>query len=306
MRRRDFITRLGVGSALTGLGNFPYEALLKNDMLKLCILHTNDVHSRIDPFPMDGGRNEGLGGAARRASLINEIRSLEDHVLLLDSGDMFQGTPYFNYFDGEIELKLMSQMGYDAACIGNHDFDAGIESLRNQLDAHANFSIVNSNYEFKDTPMKGKALNYKIFDKGDLKIGVFGLGIQLKGLVPKHWYLETQYLDPIQKGNETASLLKNELNCDYVICLSHLGYKYRESDRLSDIDLAKSSKDIDLILGGHTHTFMRRPDVQANAVGKEINIHQVGFGGIYLGRIDVYFERNTKAKCLRCNNQLVK
>ena len=192
--------------------------------------------------PWDGGRNQGLGGASRRARLIEQIRAEEEQVLLLDAGDIFQGTPYFNYFEGELEFKLMSAMGYDAATIGNHDFDAGIEKLEEQL-PHADFPFLISNYDFSDTVMNGKTQGYKIFHKGPLKIGVFGLGIELEGLVPKNLYGNTQYQDPIKVAKEYAGKLKQDKKCDYVICLSHLGHRY-SGDKVSDIDIAAASSDI--------------------------------------------------------------
>lgn len=266
----------------------------------MTILHTNDVHSRIEPFPMDGGRYEGQGGAARRAQLIAKIRQEEAHVLLLDSGDIFQGTPYFNYFGGELEFKLMSNMQYDAATIGNHDFDAGIDGLHKQL-PHANFPLVVSNYDFEDTILHQSTEPFITLKRGPLKIGILGLGIELKGLVPQQLFGNTRYLDPIAQANKVAERLKQGKNCDVVICLSHLGYQYRE-DRVSDVVLAKNSSNIDLILGGHTHTFMNKPALVANKNGQPVYINQVGWGGLVLGRIDLFFERNGKNKCIGCKN----
>ena len=230
------------------VGAYPLEAWADEyELEKLTILHTNDVHSRIEPFPMDGGRYQGLGGAARRAALIRQIRAKEKQVLLLDSGDIFQGTPYFNFYGGELEFKLMSAMKYDAATIGNHDFDGGIEGLHRQL-KYADFPFVSSNYDFSDTIMNGKTKEYQVFKKGWLTIGVFGLGIELKGLVPKSLYRETRYLDPLTQANKTARHLKKEEKCDFVICLSHLGNRYKDS-QVSDWIIAENSEDIDLILG---------------------------------------------------------
>jgi len=302
INRRQFIEN----SLITGVG-LSSGLIGKRDLIKtlpkLCILHTNDVHSRIEPFPMDGGRNQGLGGAARRAALINKIRSEEDNVLLLDSGDIFQGTPYFNFFGGELEIKLMSKMGYDLATIGNHDFDAGIDGFDKQLQ-HANFDFVSANYDFRNTVLNAKVNTHKIFNKGGIKVGVFGLGIELKGLVPKELTKETQYLDPLLHGQRIASMLKNYENCDLVICLSHLGYNYREN-KVSDVILAQNTSDIDIILGGHTHTFMRKPDIRRNIKGDEVIINQVGWAGIMLGRLDIEFEHAKKGKCISCKNSLI-
>ena len=267
---------------------------------KLTILHTNDVHSRIEPFPMDGGKNQGQGGIAKRAALLKKIRSEEKNILLLDAGDMFQGTPYFNYFNGELEIKLMSQLGYDAGTIGNHDFDAGIDNLKKQL-SHANFTMINSNYNFEDTVMNGAVLPYKIIKKGPLKIGITGVGVELNGLVPAPLFKETQYRNPIESAEKYADILKNDYNCDYVICLSHLGYAYKDG-KVSDLLLASESKYIDLIIGGHSHTFLDKPTLVKNKEDKEVLVTQAGWAGIVLGRIDVYFERSMKKKCIQCNN----
>lgn len=287
--RRDFIKQSTAAGVLTLLSS--QLAWAAEDTVNLTILHTNDVHSRIEPFPMDGSRNQGLGGVARRAGLIKKIRQEQSNVLLLDAGDIFQGTPYFNMFGGELEFKLMSDMGYDAATFGNHDFDNGIAGFVKQL-PHAKFPFLISNYDFSNTDLKGKTQSYKIFKKQGLKIGVFGLGIELKGLVDEKNYGDTVYLDPIAKANEIASLLKNDKKCDMVICLSHLGYKYKEN-KVSDQILAKSTRNIDLIIGGHTHTFMEFPEEMINLDGKPTIINQVGFAGINLGRLDFQFDRST-------------
>jgi 5'-nucleotidase len=286
--RRNFIKASGIATAAFALNINSLDAFANGRLQKLTILHTNDVHSRIEPFPMDGGRNQGLAGVARRSSLIKQIRAEQENVLLLDAGDIFQGTPYFNKFGGELELKLMSQMGYDAATLGNHDFDNGIEGFYKQL-PNANFPFLISNYDLKNTALANATKPYKIFKKGGLKIGVFGIGIELKGLVDPKNYGETQYLDPIAKANETAALLKNDLHCDLVICLSHLGYKYRTATA-SDHVLAANTRNIDLIIGGHTHTFLDTPVDVKNLDGNITTINQVGFAGINLGRIDYYFE----------------
>ncbi len=281
---------------LTGSGAFPNllaAGLDRPEIEKLCILHTNDVHSHLEPFPMDGGKYQGMGGAARRLSLLKKIRAEEKQVLLLDCGDVFQGTPYFNLYNGELDIKVMSAMQYDASTIGNHEFDAGVDGLARQI-SKASFPFLNCNYDFSDTPMLGKTLPYKIFQKGSLKIGVLGVGIELKGLVPGYLIGDTQYLDPIAQVNKYAAILKHDHQCDYIICLSHLGFQFKKEDKVSDQILAKQSKDLDLILGGHTHTFMPEPLAVKNADGRSILINQVGFAGLCLGRLDVYFEKRRK------------
>lgn len=292
--RRNFLKTSLTGAALLTLGFKTNSVFAKDDITKITILHTNDVHSRIDPFPMDGSRNAGKGGVAPRAALINKIRSEEKNVLLLDAGDIFQGTPYFNIYGGELEIKMMSMLGYDASIMGNHDFDNGIEGFVKQL-PHANFPILNANYDFTDTPMEGKSKSYQIFKKDGVKIGVYGLGIELTGLVNPQQYGNTKYLDPLTKALELEKFLKFDQKCDLVICLSHLGYKYRDN-KISDVAIAQNTFETDLIIGGHTHTFLNIPDIIKNKNGKETLVNQVGFGGINLGRIDFAFSRKNAIK----------
>lgn len=295
MKRRDFIQKTAASTALIGLG-FSLESFNSPDIKKLTILHTNDVHSHIDPFPATDPRNPNMGGVARRAALIESIRKENSNVLLLDAGDIFQGTPYFNYYGGELEFKLMSMMKYDASTIGNHDFDNGIDGLYAQL-PHASFDFISSNYDFKNTVMNGHVHPYKIFIKEGIKVGVFGLGIELAGLVDKKGYKETVYNDPIEVAQDMTRLLKKEQKCDLIICLSHLGYKYKdEPEKISDIKLASLTKDIDLIIGGHTHTFLDKPTVVKNLDGNQVLVNQVGCFGINLGKIDFYFDANQSKK----------
>jgi len=289
MERRIFIKNTATG--VIGLGIAPEVLSFNNfDTKKLTILHTNDVHSHIDPFPDDHPKNPGLGGVAKRAALIKKIREENKNVLLLDAGDSFQGTPYFNYFGGELEFKLMSMMGYDATTIGNHEFDNSIEGLAAQI-PHADFSIITSNYDFRNTILEGLTKQYKTFIKDGIKIGVFGLGVELMGLVEKRMYKETKYLDPIEISQEMTQKLKNE-KCDLIICLSHLGYAYKnDPDKICDITLAQKTKDIDLIIGGHTHTFLEKPTVVKNLEEKNVIVNQVGCFGVYLGKIEFVFEK---------------
>lgn len=294
MNRRDFIRGTTAGAALIALGINPESVYAKDDLVKVVFLHTNDVHSRIDPFPIDGSRNQGMGGVAARSALISKIRQEEKNVLLLDAGDIFQGTPYFNFYGGELEIKMMSMMGYDAGIMGNHDFDNGVEGFYKQL-PHAKFPILNANYDFSDTILNGMTDSYRIIKKDGIKVGVFGLGIELAGLVNKQQYGNTIYRDPIAKALEMERVLKLDNKCDIIVCLSHLGYKY-DGPKVSDMVLAKSTNFIDLIIGGHTHTFMDRPEPIRNLMGKETLINQVGFAGINLGRIDFIFHRQNRQK----------
>lgn len=291
--RRDFLKYFaGTTAVLAGFPLFSNEMLKEKDLQKLTILYTNDTHSRIEPFPENDPKYANQGGYARRASVVEELRNSGENILLLDAGDIFQGTPYFNLYQGEIEYKLMSMMGYDATTIGNHEFDLGMENIVKQL-PHAKFSFINCNYDFSNTPLKNKTIPYKIFNCKGIKIGVLGVGIELAGLVDKKLYGETIYSNPITEANKISKLLKLDLDCDYVICLSHLGYKY-EDKKVSDIILAEQSKYIDLIIGGHTHTFLEHPVKLSNSEGKEVFVTQVGWAGIWLGKIDVFFSSYKK------------
>lgn len=273
MKRRDFIQQSVAATALIGLGGLGLQSF-NSASKKITILHTNDVHSHIDPFGPEDGRNANQGGVARRASLIDTIRKENPNTLLLDAGDIFQGTPYFNFYGGELEFKLMSMLKYDAATIGNHDFDNGIDGLFAQL-PHAKFDFISANYDFSNTILDTHVKPYKVFFKDGIKIGVFGLGIELNGLVDKKMYKETVYLDPIETSQEMTRILKEDENCDLIICLSHLGYYYKDfSEKISDLNLAKATKDIDLIIGGHTHTFLPKPTIVKNIDGKNTLVNR--------------------------------
>lgn len=292
MKRRDFIQKTAASSALLGLSGVSLSSFSTLETKKITILHTNDTHSHIDPFPVDHPKNPNMGGAARRAAIIESIRKEEKNVLLLDAGDIFQGTPYFNYYGGELEFKLMSMMQYDVATMGNHDFDNGIDGFYAQL-PYAKFDFVSANYDFKNTVLNDIVKPYKIIIKDGIKIGIFGLGVQLDGLVDKKLYKETVYNNPIEVAQDMTRILKEEKKCDLVICLSHLGFKYKdEPEKPSDILLAQKTKNIDLIIGGHTHTFLDKPVIEKNREGKEVLINQVGCFGVNLGRIDFYLSND--------------
>ena len=285
MKRRNFIQQTSAASAFVGLGGL--SSLSFSEAPKhITILHTNDVHSHIEAFGPDHHRNPNMGGVAKRAVLIEKIRKENPNTLLLDAGDIFQGTPYFNFYGGELEFKLMSKLKYDASTLGNHDFDNGIDGLYAQL-PHADFDFLISNYDFSNTLMDGHTKPYKVFTKNGVRIGVFGVGIELKGLVNDKLYKETKYLDPIEMATDMSNTLKNQENCDLVICLSHLGYKY-DSEKVDDHKLASKTENIDLIIGGHTHTFLDEPTIIKNKADKNVMINQVGCYGLYLGRIDFY------------------
>ncbi len=291
MERRKFLKNSIATGSLIGLGGLPLTSCQGQKEKTITILHTNDVHSHIEVFPDKHAKYPNLGGVARRASLIESVRLENPNTLLFDAGDIFQGTPYFNYFGGEIEFKMMSKLGYDASTIGNHDFDNGIAGLQKQL-PHASFDFLIANYDFRNTQMDGRTKPYKIFYKDGIKIGVFGIGIELKGLVDPANFKETKYLDPIEITQDMSERLKTREKCDLVICLSHLGYYYKSSpDHISDLVLAKNTKNVDLIIGGHTHTFLKKPTVTRNLDDKNMLVNQVGCWGVNVGRIDFVFDQ---------------
>ena len=310
MNRKEFLKTVGGGTlALSLAPNLVFASqksiLDKNAAYKLTVLHTNDQHSRIEPFDSSYSRNPNQGGFARRATLIQQIRNQEKNVLLLDAGDIFQGTPYFNFYGGELEFKLMSMMGYDAATMGNHDFDNGLEGFLKAL-PNAKFPFITSNYDFSNTILDGKTEKYKIFKKDGIKVGLFGVGIELDGLVGKKQYQETKYLNPVEIAQHYADFLRKEKGCDLVICLSHIGFDYRDdADKISDKKLAAQTDNIDLILGGHTHTFLPEPQSFTNKSGKNVLVNQVGWAGLLLGRIDFYFDKNKSLQNISWNNQVI-
>ncbi|WP_345163316.1 bifunctional metallophosphatase/5'-nucleotidase [Pontibacter saemangeumensis] len=293
MNRRDFLKNTAVGAAGISLLGMP-SAAEAAQRISLTVLHTNDQHSRIDPFPDDGRKYGGMGGMARRTTLVEQIRKQEPNVLLLDAGDIWQGTPYFNFFGGELEFKLMSDMQYDAATLGNHDFDNGLKGLEKQL-PNAAFPFLIANYDFSGTILKDRFQPYKVIEKQGVRIGIFGLGIELEGLVGKNNFGETVYADPVAVAREMVQELRAGQKCNLVICLSHLGYSYKE-EKIDDLKLARQVAGIDLILGGHTHTFLEVPEAVRHESGHETLVNQVGWSGLFLGRIDFSFNRKSKQK----------
>ncbi|NNC83522.1 MAG: bifunctional metallophosphatase/5'-nucleotidase [Flavobacteriales bacterium] len=293
--RRSFLKRstyAGVG--IIGLKPYGISALPADEKRTLRIIHTNDMHSHIDPFPDDDPRYPGQGGMAERAYMIDRLRSDVDRVLLLDAGDIFQGTPYFNYFGGSLELELMSQMGYDAATMGNHDFDGGMDGFEKALEK-CDFPFLCSNYDFTDTILEGRTDDHRVFKRSGMRIGVFGLGIRLKGLVDSRLCAGVRYLDPITVAREQVKQLKEERKCDLVICLSHLGYAY-EIDQVSDRIIAEQVDGIDLIIGGHTHTFLDHPVAIEKQESDITYINQVGWAGVRLGVLDFELALDNRVK----------
>lgn len=300
MNRRNFIIKTLAAGTLASLPSA--QLFAKKRLKKITILHTNDQHSRIEPFEVSENKQySNRGGFSRRATLIEQIRKEEKNVLLLDAGDIFQGTPYFNFYGGELEFKLMSKMGYDFSTLGNHDFDNGLIGLKKQLH-HAKFDFLIANYDFSNTILEDHFRRYRIIKKDGVKIGIFGLGIELNGLVPKDLYMETKYLDPVEITKDIVKELKEE-KCDLIICLSHLGFNYpKHPQKISDVSLAKSTSGIDLIIGGHTHTFLKKPEEVKNIEGKNVIVNQVGWAGLFLGRIDFYLDELNQTKKYTTNS----
>ncbi|WP_396634271.1 bifunctional metallophosphatase/5'-nucleotidase [Maribacter sp. R86514] len=291
MERRKFIRNTAASTSLLTLGGLGLNSCNVSKKKHITILHTNDVHSHVDAFPNDHADFPGLGGLARRAGLVDSIRKENPNTFLFDAGDIFQGTPYFNFYGGELEFKLMSMLNYDAITIGNHDFDNGIDGLLAQM-PYAKFNFISANYDFSNTVLDGLTEPYKIYEKDGIKVGVYGLGIKLDGLVTKQLFKETEFLDPYELATDMETKLKEEEKCDLVICLSHLGYEYN-SQKPDDLKLAKRTKYTDLIIGGHTHTFLDKPTIVTNAAERDVLVNQVGCFGVNLGRIDFYFDNST-------------
>ena len=294
INRRIFIRNIATGAAGLSLGALPLDLLANNDYTTISILHTNDMHCHIEPFTGNNERYNNKGGLARISKLAKIQKAKNPNTLLLDAGDMFQGTPYFNYFKGELMLKIMSAAGYDAGTIGNHEFDNGLQGILDPL-PNAQFPLINSNYDFSDTILDGKFPSYKIFKREGIRIGIYGVGIELKGLVGKKNYENTVYIDPVEEARKMENFLRNDKKCDLVICLSHLGLRYRDKT-VSDLILAEETKTTDLIIGGHTHTYLEKPIEKKNKAGKPVIVNQAWWGGLVVGKIDFVFERTKKKK----------
>ncbi|MBB4036922.1 5'-nucleotidase [Dysgonomonas hofstadii] len=246
---------------------------------KLVILHTNDTHSRIEPMPATDIRNPNMGGVVNRKAVIDSIRTVEKNVLLFDIGDFVQGTPYFNLFKGRVEAKAMDMMKYDVGTIGNHEFDYGLDSMKMVFDL-LDYPLVCCNYDFSKTVLKDKVKPYIILKKAGVKIGIIGAGVDPDGMIQKDKYEGMGFLPVIETVNRYAEQLKLKDKCDIVICLSHVGYN---PDKL----LAEKSRYLDIIIGGHSHTFMKAPDMIPNQAGKNVFVYQVGKNGVYIGKIEI-------------------
>jgi 5'-nucleotidase len=261
---------------------------------KVVIIHTNDTHSRIEPLPNNGNPNPNTAGVVRRATYIDQVRKENKNVLLLDAGDFVQGTPYFNLFKGEVEIGAMNRMKYDAGTLGNHEFDYGLDVLA-QIVKKANYPIVNCNYDFSNTPLKGLVKPYVILKKFGMKIGVLGVGVDPEGLVQSENYKGMVFNPIISSVNKYSEILKNQEKCDLVICLSHIGFE-SYGNAANDQELAKNSKFIDIIIGGHSHTYLEKPVVFKNVDGKDVLVYQMGKNGSFVGRIDAEMQEVKPSK----------
>ena len=302
--RRSFLKKSLLGGVLLSSGQFPFAAFAGRQHSDcLTILHTNDTHSHIDAFPMTDKYFPGQGGVAARGAAIDLIRQANPNVLLLDAGDVFQGTPYFNEYHGEIEMKALAAMKYDAITMGNHDFDIGMDGYVKQL-KHVQFPVVVSNYGVEQTPLNGYVVPRTIIQKGHLKIGIVGAGVNLKGLVSEHNFKDLQFLDTIQTVQEQVNILKSDEKVDFIVCLSHLGYEYKHN-QISDHILAQMTDGIDVIIGGHTHTFLSEPTVLKNKSNTDVIINQVGWAGVRLGRLDFEFNNQKTVKNFKSNTVIL-
>ena len=251
----------------------------------ITILHTNDTHSQIDPLPPND-KYAGKGGVARRATLVKRVRKENPNTLLIDAGDVLQGTPYFNFYKGEVEYKAMSAIGYDAGTLGNHEFDNGVEALAAAL-KFANFDIVSANYDVKGTALEGRVKPYVVKTVAGIRVGLFGLGISPAALITPANFKGITYIEPVIAAGDVVKKLRQEERCGLVVCMSHLGY-YEDGKR-GDSFVASQVDGIDFIASGHTHTFMEQPVTQAQPCGAKTLIFQVGKSGIYVGRVDFTF-----------------
>ena len=289
MKRRSFFknTAIVAASALVAPQLF---AKTVSKRKYITILHTNDTHAQFDAFSEDHPLYPARAGVDERDQYFKRVKAEGNSTLILDSGDFFKGTAYFEQYQGLLEVKTMSDLGYDAVGLGNHDFALGLEGLESAI-SKAKFAVCNSNYRFKNPKLNSLIQPYRIFHQSNVKIGVFGIGISLKGLADESVIQQIEVKDPIQTANQTAKTLR-DLHCDFVICLSQLGYEYPGSNQVSDVQLASQSDEIDLIIGGHTHSVLEQPKQILNKKNKPVIINQVGWGGLNVGRMDFCIDKS--------------
>lgn len=289
MDRRSFLSTLGASAAASSL---PLRALPDSGAAsasapaagRVTLLHTNDTHSRIEPFGPGNGQLSGRGGMARRATLVKQLRAQMGNVLLLDAGDVFQGTPYFNRYKGVLDYRLMSLVGYDAATLGNHDFDNGVEGLLAAMEA-ATFPFVNCNFDLKGAPALARRVQpWLVKELPGVKVGITGVGVDFKGLVAPKNHAGVTWMDPVASLKPVVAHLRDREKVDLVVVISHLGHDLK-GYQIDDLTLASRLPGVDVIIGGHSHTFLEEPIKVPQAQG-ETMVFQVGFGGVNLGRMD--------------------
>lgn len=254
----------------------------------LWIVHTNDTHScvmPINPLSSDTAQAD-KGGFLRRASFVRQMREEHPHLLLFDSGDFSQGSAYYNLYKGEVEVSLMNEMKYDAATIGNHEFDFGMDNMK-RIFSMAQFPIVCANYDFSGTVLEGLVKPYVILEREGLRIGVFGLSPKMDGLVSAENYKGVKFEDPVSAAERVVGLLRGQEHCDVVICLSHLGW---DIEGIDDVEVIPATRDIDVVLGGHSHTYFEHPEIVKNADGKDVICNQMGKNGRYVGVLHLHVD----------------
>lgn len=256
---------------------------------KLLILHTNDTHSCVMPLKttLADTLQAGRGGFLRRLAMLDQERRKNPDLLLFDSGDFSQGSSYYSMFKGDVEVGLMNMMRYDAATIGNHEFDFGMENMA-RLFRMADFPIVCANYDFTGTCVEGLVKPYVVIRRNGVKIGVFGLSPKMRGLVSDKNCVGVKYLDPVRAAQKTADLLKNKEKCDLVVCISHLGWNIGGDD---DVLMMKNTRNIDIVLGGHSHSYFKQEKWVKNLDGVSVPNDQNGKSGIFVGRLEVEMKK---------------
>ncbi|MBN2764944.1 MAG: metallophosphoesterase [Paludibacteraceae bacterium] len=263
-------------------------ATFSADKVKLVILHTNDTHSQVEPSEKSSLATSDMGGYARRMGVIEKIRSEEKNVLLFDAGDYSQGSPYFNFFNGRIEIDALNRMKYDAVTMGNHEFDNGIDTLA-AIIQNLRVPLISSNYDVTNSVIRDFVKPWIVIKKAGLKIGVMALNVNPESLILDSNIRDVNYLDPVAKAQEVSDYLKNKEKCDLIICLSHLGSD-KDSKSVNDFEIAAKTKFIDVIIGGHSHSMLENIKTK-NAEGRDVIIAQMAKSGFYLGRIDLQLSK---------------
>ncbi|HXC17349.1 MAG TPA: metallophosphoesterase [Holophagaceae bacterium] len=290
MRRRDFLGTMAAASVAPLL---PLRCASASGTTRITLLHTNDTHDHLDPFPAGSERQSGLGGIARRAALVKRLRKELGNVLMLDAGDAFQGTPYFNEWKGRLDYKLMSLVGYDAVTLGNHDFDDGVDGLVDAL-REATFPFVCANLDFSGAPaLAGRVSPFLIREMGGIRVGILGATVAFNGLVLPENHKGVEWLDPVVALTPLVKKLREEERCDLIVLSSHLGVK-GENNRAGNLEVAAQVPGIHAIISGHTHIFMEEPAVVKNPLGETV-VFEVGYGGTELGRLDFSFRKGKLA-----------